>query len=174
MKPNEINQPLSERQQRVVDTLLGLGIDFDIKFHPPLGSIEESLAYWGKFEATHCKNLFFRNHKGNKHYLVIFDCMHQMDIHDLEQRLHQGKLTFASEARMEKYLGLKPGSVSPFGLINDENHEVHLFIDKNLLNAPRLSFHPNDNTGTIIISQEDFIKFLEAMGNTYEFIELYD
>jgi Ala-tRNA(Pro) deacylase len=100
--------------------------------------------------------------------------MHQMDIHDLEQRLHQGKLTFASEARMEKYLGLKPGSVSPFGLINDENHEVHLFIDKNLLNAPRLSFHPNDNTGTIIISQEDFIKFLEAMGNSYEFVELYD
>ena len=150
MKPSEINQPLSERQQKVVDTLLGLGIDFDIKFHPPLGSIEESLAYWGKFEATHCK------------------------IHDLEQRLHQGKLTFASEARMEKYLGLKPGSVSPFGLINDENHEVHLFIDKNLLNAPRLSFHPNDNTGTIIISQEDFIKFLEAMGNSYEFVELYD
>ena len=75
---------------------------------------------------------------------------------------------------MEKYLGLKPGSVSPFGLINDENHEVHLFIDKNLLNSPRLSFHPNDNTGTIIISQEDFIKFLEAMGNSYEFIELYD
>ena len=92
MKPSEINQPLSERQQKVVDTLLGLGIDFDIKFHPPLGSIEESLAYWGKFEATHCKNLFFRNHKGNKHYLVIFECMHQMDIHDLEQRLHQGKL----------------------------------------------------------------------------------
>ncbi len=174
MKPSEINQPLSERQQKVVDTLLGLGIDFDIKFHPPLGSIEESLAYWGKFEAMHCKNLFFRNHKGNKHYLVIFECMHQMDIHDLEQRLHQGKLTFASEARLEKYLGLKPGSVSPFGLINDENHEVHLFIDKNLLNAPRLSFHPNDNTGTIIISQEDFIKFLEAMGNSYEFIELYD
>ena len=58
MKPSEINQPLSERQQKVVDTLLGLGIDFDIKFHPPLGSIEESLAYWGKFEATHCKNLF--------------------------------------------------------------------------------------------------------------------
>ena len=100
--------------------------------------------------------------------------MHQMDIHDLEQRLHQGKLTFASEARMEKYLGLKPGSVSPFGLINDTEHHVHLFIDKNLQKAPRLSFHPNDNTGTIIISQEDFIKFLEAMGNTYDFIELYD
>ena len=95
MKYNEIDHPLSERQQKVVDTLIGLGIEFDIKFHPPLGSIEESLAYWGKFEATHCKNLFFRNHKGNKHYLVIFECMHQMDIHDLEQRLHQGKLTFA-------------------------------------------------------------------------------
>ena len=83
-------------------------------------------------------------------------------------------MTFASEQRMEKYLDLKPGSVSPFGLINDVNHEVHLFIDKNLLDSPRLSFHPNDNTGTVIISREDFIKFLDAMGNDYEFIELYE
>ena len=100
--------------------------------------------------------------------------MHQMDIHDLEQRLHQGKLTFASEARMEKYLGLQPGSVSPFGLINDTENHVHLFLDKNLQNAPRLSFHPNDNTATIVIKNEDFIKYLDATGNGYEFLELYE
>lgn len=75
---------------------------------------------------------------------------------------------------MDKYLGLKPGSVSPFGLINDTEHHVHVFIDQNLKNAPRLSFHPNDNTATIVIKNEDFIKFLDAMGNSYEFIELYD
>lgn len=80
----------------------------------------------------------------------------------------------ASEARMEKYLGLKPGSVSPFGLINDTENHVHLFLDKNLQNAPRLSFHPNDNTATIVIRNEDFIKYLEASGNEYEFVELYE
>ncbi len=174
MKSTAITQPLSEQQQKVVDTLNRLGITFDIYFHPPIPTIEEAIHYWKHFDSTHCKNLFFRNHKGDCHYLVIFDCMHQMEIHDLEHRLHQGKLSFASEQRMDKYLGLKPGSVSPFGLINDETHHVHLFIDKNLEKAERLSFHPNDNTASIVIDNSDFIGFLKAMGNSYEFIELYE
>jgi Ala-tRNA(Pro) deacylase len=96
-----------------------------------------------------------------------------MAIHDLEQILKQGKLSFASEQRMEKWLGLRPGSVSPFGLINDEENHVHLFLDKNLKDYPSLSFHPNDNTATVVISQEMFARYLEAVGNTFEYIELY-
>lgn len=170
----EIDHPLSEKQQKVIDKLNELDIPFDIHFHPPIFTIEEALEYWKKLDSTHCKNLFFRNHKGNRHYLVIFDCMKQLAIHDLEHRLKQGKLTFASKVRMNKYLGINPGSVSPFGIINDTEHKVYLFIDKNLLKAERLSFHPNDNTATCVIKKDDFIKFLDAMGNEYEFIELYD
>ena len=96
-----------------------------------------------------------------------------MAIHDMEKMLHQGKLSFASEQRMMKYLGLKPGSVSPFGLINDEENHVHLFLDTNLRNMPSLSFHPNDNTATVVISQEMFMRYLAAVGNTWEWIELY-
>ena len=121
----------------------------------------------------HCKNLFFRNHKGNRHYLVCFDCDQDMAIHDLEHRLHQGKLSFASPERMARYLGLEPGSVSPFGLINDEESHVHLFLDKNLENAESLSFHPNDSRGTVVISREEFFRYLKAVGNSWEFIELY-
>jgi Ala-tRNA(Pro) deacylase len=95
-------------------------------------------------------------------------------IHDLEKRLKQGKLSFASEKRLEKYLGLKPGSVSPFGLINDSENHVHLFLDQNLKKAKRISFHPNINTATVVIDFQDFIKFLDASGNSYEFLELYD
>ena len=80
----EINHELSERQRKVVDKLNELGIPFQLIFHPPLPTIEDALAYWGKFEWTHCKNLFFRNHKGNRHYLVIFDCMQQLAIHEEE------------------------------------------------------------------------------------------
>ena len=170
---SEIDHELSERQKKVVDKLNELGIPFKLIFHPALPTIEDALNYWGKFEWTHCKNLFFRNHKGNRHYLVIFDCMQQLAIHDLEHRLKQGKLSFASEARMDKYLGLKPGSVSPFGIINDEEHHVYLYLDKNLLDREYISFHPNDNTGTCVIKTKDLIKFLDAMGNGYEFIELY-
>ena len=81
MHSDNITHPMSERQQKVVDTLKNLGIEFDIHFHPPIPTIEEAINYWKEFDSTHCKNLFFRNHKGNKHYLVLFECMHQMDIH---------------------------------------------------------------------------------------------
>ena len=74
---------------------------------------------------------------------------------------------------MERWLGLRPGSVSPFGLVNDAENHVHLFLDANLRNETALSFHPNDNTGTVVISQEMFQKYLQAVGNTYEYIELY-
>ena len=141
--------------------------------HPEAPTIEIARQYWKQDGSKHCKNLFFRNHKGNRHYLVVFDSEQSLAIHDLEQRLKQGKLSFASEQRMERYLGLKPGSVSPFGLINDTENHVHLFLDKNLLNYHSLSFHPNDNRATVVISQEMFAKYLEAVGNTFEYIELY-
>jgi Ala-tRNA(Pro) deacylase len=75
---------------------------------------------------------------------------------------------------MMKYLGLEPGSVSPFGLINDEEHHVHLFLDATLQEAETLSFHPNDCTGTVVIGKDDFERYLSIVGNTYEYLELYD
>jgi Ala-tRNA(Pro) deacylase len=150
-----------------------LNISFDYLEHPPAPTIEIAKQYWAGTNAQHCKNLFFRNHKGNKHYLVIFDCDQQMGIHSIEQMLKQGKLSFASEERMMKYLGLKPGSVSPFGLIYDADSHVHVYIDETLKNAERLSFHPNDNTASLILTFSDFIKFLDSRKNVYEFIKLY-
>jgi Ala-tRNA(Pro) deacylase len=75
---------------------------------------------------------------------------------------------------MKKYLGLEPGSVSPFGLINDSEKNVYLFIDEKLNDFDRLAFHPNVNTATLVILKTDFIKFLDNTGNGYEFIKLYD
>ena len=74
---------------------------------------------------------------------------------------------------MLKYLDLEPGSVSPFGLINDTEHHVHLFLDTTLQKAEALSFHPNDCRGTVVISREDFERYLAIVGNTYEYLELY-
>jgi len=114
-------------QSELYDILNELNIEFEYIEHPAVPTIEEAKKYWKDLEATHCKNIFFRNHKGNKHYLVILEHTQNLDIHDLEKRLKQGKLSFASEKRMVKYLGLKPGSVSPFGLINDKENHVYLF-----------------------------------------------
>ncbi|MFW5792681.1 MAG: prolyl-tRNA synthetase associated domain-containing protein [Bacteroidota bacterium] len=161
-------------EPKLYEFLNNNNIEFEYYEHPPAPTVEIAAKYWKDLEATHCKNLFFRNHKGNKHFLVILEHTRILDIRNLEQKLKQGKLSFASEKRMEKYLGIKPGSVSPFGLINDENTHVHLFLDENLRNSEKISFHPNENTASLVIKYSDFIKFIELQGNTYEYVRLYD
>jgi Ala-tRNA(Pro) deacylase len=161
-------------QKELYQLLEELSIPFEYHEHPPLATIEEARIHWKDYNSGRCKNIFFRNHKGDKHYLVILEHLRQLNIHDLEKRLRQGKLSFASDQRLKKHLGVEPGSVSPFGLINDKDHHVHLFIDEKLKESERLAFHPNVNTASLVISKNDFIRFLSCMGNTFEFIRLYD
>lgn len=186
---------MNERIEKVHTFLKDNDIEYVNHVHPPLPTIELALEYWKDIDSTHCKNLFFRNHKGNRHYLVVFECHKELSIHTLEKSLRQGKLSFASQERMERCLGLLPGSVSPFGLINDmsltdedgsakegvnakelfENgHRVKLFLDRDLQSAERLSFHPCDNTASTVISNEGFIRFLELWGGEYEWIDVQD
>ena len=150
-----------------------MGIGYEYYEHPAAPTIEIAAQYYRGEGTTLCKNLFFRNHKGNRHYLVIMDSRYAMDIHDMEKRLHQGKLSFASEERMMRYLGVKPGSVSLFTLVNDEQHEVTLFVDRKLMDAEKVSFHPNDNRASLVISREDMMKFINNIGNPVEIVDLY-
>ena len=157
---------------RLYELLKQLDIDFEYLEHPEAPTIEIAKQYWVGHDAQHCKNLFFRNHKGNQHYLVILNCDSMMDIHDIEKRLHQGKLSFASETRLEKYLGVKPGSVTPFGLINDTEHHVIIFLDSTLQSAERLSFHPCINTASLMLKRTDLLKFLDHCGNRYVWMDV--
>lgn len=161
------------QKDAVINVLNDLSVDYEIYEHKPLPTIEIAMEVWKDINSTHCKNLFFRNHKGNRHYLVILESNHKLDVRDLEVRLKQGKISFASPKRMAKYLSVEAGSVSPFGLINDKENHVHLFIDSNLQMSKKISFHPNINTASLVISFEDFIKYLNWVGNSYDFIELY-
>lgn len=171
--------------RKVRDYLEEKNIPYQIYFHPPLFTIAEALDYWKDIDATHCKNLFMRNHKGNRHYLISFECHKDLDIHGLEHILKQGKLSFASAERMERCLGLKPGSVSPLGLISDmdlsqaspkelfENgHRVKLYLDRDLLNSERVSFHPCDNSASVVLKKDDFLRFLELWGGEVEYINI--
>ncbi|HOP59128.1 MAG TPA: prolyl-tRNA synthetase associated domain-containing protein [Bacteroidales bacterium] len=160
-------------QAELYDLLNKLDIKFEYYEHPPLATIDDALQYWDNIDSGKCKNIFFRNHKGNRHYLVILEHLSQLNIHDLEKRLKQGKLSFSSDKRLKKYLGLEPGSVSPFGLINDTEKHVHLFIDEKLMDYQKLAFHPNINTATLVISQTGFLSFLEYTGNSFEILKLY-
>lgn len=159
--------------KEIYELLDDLDIRYEYYEHPPVATVEEAIIHWKNINATHCKNMFFRNHKGNRHYLVIIENTQKLAIKDLEQRLKQGKLSFASDKRLNKYLGLEAGSVSPFGLINDTENHVHVLMDSNLKNADKISFHPNINTATLVLGFKDFERFLDWSGNSYEFVRLY-
>ena len=152
--------------------LVELGIAFERHEHPPVATVDEAKQHWAGINATHCKNLFLRNQKGNRHYLVVLEHSKRADLRAVADQIGDGKLSFASPERLMTHLGLTPGSVSPFGLINDRDHAVRVVLDRDLKSATRVSFHPNINTATYVVSAADFARFLEACGNSVRHVSL--
>jgi Ala-tRNA(Pro) deacylase len=158
------------REARVYAVLDELGIAYQRFEHPPVATVEEAEAHWSGIEASHCKNLFLRNKKGDRHYLVIVGHRKQADLRALAARLGDDRLSFGSPERLAARLGLTPGAVSPFGLINDRAREVRVAIDSDLRAAAHVAFHPNVNTATLRLSREDFERFLASTGHTVTWI----
>jgi len=154
----------------VVERLRDLGIAFERHEHPPVATVEQAAEHWAGIDAAHCKNLFLRNQKGDRHYLLILEHSKKADLRAVANQIGDGKLSFGSPERLLKHLGLTPGSVSPFGLIHDIAHSVRVVLDRDLQSAARLSFHPNINTATLVVSKDDFARFLAACGNPVQYI----
>jgi Ala-tRNA(Pro) deacylase len=154
----------------VVERLRDLGIAFERHEHPPVATVEQAVEHWAGIDAAHCKNLFLRNQKGDRHYLLILEHSKKADLRAVANQIGDGKLSFASPERLLKHLGLTPGSVSPFGLIHDSAHSVRVVVDRDLQGAARLSFHPNINTATLVVAKDDFVRFLAACGNPVQYI----
>jgi Ala-tRNA(Pro) deacylase len=113
-----------ETENKVYEVLRSLDIPFEVHHHPPVYTVEEAEKHWESVKGTHCKNLFVRNKKGNRHYLVILESSKRADFKELNRQLGEDRLSFASPERLKRFLGLEPGAVSPFGLINDSDKEV--------------------------------------------------
>jgi len=158
-----------EKVYRVLDQL---GIKYSVKQHPPVYTVEEVEQYWRDIPGSHCKNLFLRDQKGKKHYLVVMMHNKKVNMASLAEQIGDGRLSFASEERLEKYLGLKTGAVSPFGIINDPNGHVRVVLDSELKGADWVSFHPNVNTATVTISFKDFERFLAHCGNPVSYMSI--
>jgi Ala-tRNA(Pro) deacylase len=152
-------------EQEVYDALGALGIAFTRFAHPPVFTVEEAERYWSDIPAAHCKNLFLRNAKGTRHYLVVLGRAKKADLRALSARLGDDKLRFASPDRLMRFLHLTPGAVSPFGLIHDSARDVIVVLDADLPATERIGFHPNVNTATITLLTTDFLRFLEARGH---------
>ena len=161
---------VTEHEAPVIARLSELAIPFTRHEHPPVATVEEASAHWAGIEATHCKNLFLRNQKGTRHYLVVLTASKKADLKAVAEQIGDGKLSFASPERLMTHLGLTPGSVSPFGLINDREHAVRVVLDRDFQTAARLAFHPNINTRTFTIAAADFSKFLDACGNHVQYV----
>lgn len=150
---------MSEKQE-VYDALNKLNIKYEVVEHEPVFTMEDMDRLGLPEKGTLCKNLFLRDSKGKRHFLVTLDEKKNVDLKKLGKTLGGGNLSFASEERLEKYLGLKQGAVSPFGLMNDTDHQVEFFIDKDLSREKSLGIHPLDNTATVFLSFKDLDKFL--------------
>jgi len=164
--------PVTEIERKVEDALTALGIAWVRHEHPPVFTVEDTKLHWRDLRATHCKNLFLRNNKGNRHYLVITEASKAVDLKTLNRTLGEDRLSFASPERLQRCLGLEPGSVSPFGLLNNTAKDVRVIVDAELRAAERLGFHPNINTATLEISRPDLERFLAAMGNEVRWLAI--
>jgi Ala-tRNA(Pro) deacylase len=163
---------MTPQEESVHARLEQLGIAFTRHEHPPVATAEEGEVQWKGIDAMHSKNLFLRNQKGNRHYLVIIAHSKRADLRAVADQIGDGKLSFASPERLMTHLGVTPGSVSPFGLINDPDHAVRVVLDRDFKAAARLSFHPNINTVTLTIAAADFTKFLESCGNPVQHVSV--
>src|SRR5882757_5429372 len=163
---------MTPQEKQVDEALAALGIAFTRHEHPPVATADEAEQPWAGIDATHCKNLLMRNQKGSRHYLVILKHPKRADLRSVADQIGDGKLSFASPERLMTHLGLTPGSVSPFGLINDREHAVRVVLDRDFQTAARLAFHPNINTRTFTIAAADFKTFLDACGNHIEHVTI--
>jgi Ala-tRNA(Pro) deacylase len=163
---------MTPEERAVVERLGALQISFERYEHPPVATVEEGQIHWAGIDATHCKNLFLRNQKSTKHYLVIVLHNKRADLRVIATQIGDGKLSFAPPDQLMRFLGVTPGSVSPFGLIHDVDRHVRVCLDRTLKNVSRISFHPNVNTVTLVLRYLDFERFLAASGHAVRYIDV--
>jgi Ala-tRNA(Pro) deacylase len=163
---------MTDHIAQVTSALDTLGISYDLYEHPPVFTADEAAQHWAGIDATRVKNLFLRNKKGDRHYLVILGIEKLADLRHLVKAIGDDRLSFGSPERLMTRLGLTPGSVSPFGLLNDSTHSVRVIVDADLKRADRLIFHPNINTASLAISRTDFERFLDSRGNMVRWVTL--
>ena len=156
----------------VYAALDALGIRYERYEHPAVFNAGDASAHWAPLSGTQCKNLFLRNKKGDRHYLVVLEISKRADLKDLVKLVDDDRLSFGSPERLMAKLGLTPGSVSPFGLLNDADGSVRVLVDRELRGCDRLIFHPNINTASVVISWSDLERFLATRSNRVRIIEL--
>jgi len=135
------------------------GYDYDLHEHKALFTVEDSNKYRGKIKGAHSKNLFLKNKK-NKFYLISCEEFTDINLKRISNFLELGNVSFAKEEYLINLLGVKPGSVTPFALLNDIENRVDFYLEEKLYNSNFINFHPLTNTETITLKCTTFIEFM--------------
>jgi Ala-tRNA(Pro) deacylase len=154
--------------QQLFARLAELGLAHQTVEHAPVFTVEQAKAHRGTLPGHHIKNLFLRNKK-EEMWLVVALEDRAIDLKRLGEMLGAGRLSFGSPERLAKYLGVEPGSVTPFAVINDSEHKVTLVLDEGLKGGQQadglINAHPLTNSMTSAISLADLLRFFEATGH---------
>ena len=134
-------------------------LDFQIHDHDPLFTVEDSEKLRGNIIGAHTKNLFLKNKKNN-FFLFSCDENSRVDLKKFSKSINAKNLSFANEEYLEQLLGIRPGSVSPYALLNDKNNVVEFYLDEKIFNSDDINYHPLINTTTITMKTSKFISFL--------------
>ena len=158
--------------QQVANKLHELGITFDVVEHPPAFTTEQADSYIEGMEGVRTKSMFLTNKKKTQYYLLIMDDKKSLDMDLFKELVSANRIRMASLDSLAEKMSLSAGTVSPFGLLNNEERDIQVYFDKEIFDEERMTFHPNTNEKTIFISTEDLFKFLKDLGYSYQVLEL--
>ncbi len=165
-------EAISEVQKNTLSKLDEMGISYEIDRHEAVYTIEAMVELGLDKKGEVVKNLFLRDAKGKRHFLVVLPGGKQADLKEIRDQLGTSALSFASEDRLARYLKLGKGAVSPLGVLNDSDQSVEVVFEKGLVGQKKLGIHPNDNTATVWVSWDSLKKIVDSCGNTVHFIKL--
>jgi Ala-tRNA(Pro) deacylase len=152
--------------------LAELGIEYTKYEHEPVFTCEAALAAVPDPRSVQTKNLFLRDKPGRRHFLLVTSCEKAVDIKRFAETIDAGHLSFGSAERLQKHLGLTPGSVTVLGLMSDPSHAVELYVDADVWNRDWWNCHPLINTATLVLSRADIEKFLAHTGHAARVVTL--
>ena len=147
------------------------GFEYFVEEHAPLFTVEDSKSLRGQIEGAHSKNLFLKDAKAN-FFLISIEESASIDLKKTMQQIQSKKLSFAKPEYLQDILGIEPGSVSPFALLNDTKKKVRFYLDRSFLDYKRVNFHPLINTVTVNISPQNLIDLIEKYHNPVNYIDL--
>ena len=158
--------------QQVANKLQELGIPFDVVEHPPAFTTEQADSYIEGIEGVRTKTMFLTNKKKTQYYLLIMDDQKSLDMDLFKDLVSANRIRMASSDSLFEKMQLPPGTVSPFGLLNNEEKDIHVYFDQDIVSEEIMTFHPDTNEKTIFIKSKDLFRFLKSIGFTYEILIL--